>query len=311
MGRLLKQLIVNRLTRAAAFTVIRPILRNSYSRELLNLAYERLPNRGKAVFGTLVARVFWDQPHNVNGLWRARFLTEKLCIPLRAESINLDWIYALSVETHDRPILDTYENIIQSPTPPKTFIDAGANFGMHSLIFSKLGVRTVAFEPNPVCGAYAATIFALNKVAPEWHPVALGSGDGSVDLFFPERETWLGTTVSNIADNLGANLRVVSVPLKALDTYSDSITDPVLIKIDVEGAEVPALRSGIELIHRHRPLIIFEANDAAAKTAMAEFMNEVGYQIHSLPFDPARTQPELTQTEFLRDPQTNFVAKPA
>jgi hypothetical protein len=130
-------------------------------------------------------------------------------------------------------------------------------------------------------------------------------------LFFPERETWLGTTVSNIADNLGAELRVVSVPLKALDTYNDSITDPVLIKIDVEGAEVPALRSGMELIRRHRPLIIFEANDAAAKIAMAEFMNEVGYRIHSLPFDPARPQPELTQTEFLRDPQTNFVGKPA
>jgi len=146
--------------------------------------------------------------------------------------------------------LDTYENIIQSPYPPKTFIDAGANFGMHSLIFSKLGVRTVAFEPNPVCGAYAATISALNEVAPEWHPVALGSGDGSIDLFFPERETWLGTTVSNIADNLGAELRVVSVPLKALDTYSDSITDPVLIKIDVEGAESDVLAGMKEAVSR-------------------------------------------------------------
>jgi hypothetical protein len=46
------------------------------------------------------------------------------------------------------------------------------------------------------------------------------------------------------------------VPIRRLDDIAPSTTK--LIKIDVEGAEISVLRSGLKTLHRDRPSIIME-----------------------------------------------------
>lgn len=52
---------------------------------------------------------------------------------------------------------------------------------------------------------------------------------------------------------------------------------PGFIKLDLEGAEVHALRNGARLFGRHRPGMLLEIHGAAAQTAAAQFMREFGY----------------------------------
>lgn len=59
-------------------------------------------------------------------------------------------------------------------------------------------------------------------------------------------------------------LEKIPVRLETLDTALAVGLAPAFIKIDVEGAELQVLRGGIELLSRHRPLVVFEhGNDAS------------------------------------------------
>ena len=68
--------------------------------------------------------------------------------PQTTEHSNVDWSNALAIVGHDIDVKTTYELLLSSQRPPEVFIDAGANFGTHSILFASQGIRTIAFEPN-------------------------------------------------------------------------------------------------------------------------------------------------------------------
>jgi FkbM family methyltransferase len=313
MNHLLQRIIFNPNVLGAANAIARPLLRKSSIRQTLNRHYSRLSATGKIVFGSYLGRAFWNGGKDLeSGDWIVNFAGKQIKVPLRPDTANLDWIYALSLLGHDREVVETYENIIAARGVPATFIDIGANFGMHSMMFAKLGARVVSFEPNPECGKYAAGMFHHNDVQPEWHGIALGSSAGSIDLRFPDGETWLGTTVDTVADQLSTvrTLRSITVPMRPLDDVLESVVGPVLVKIDVEGAEVPVLESGRRFIAASKPIILFEVNDAASKAQMSAFLETIGYRCFALPFNPDELGRPLGAYDFAAYPGTNYAAVP-
>ena len=295
--------------------VARPLLRRDRTRRRINRFYSGLSGHRKAIFGTFMARAFGTDEGSIEaGAWSLTFLDRPLRVPLRPETARLDWIYALSVLGHDREVVDTYETLVRAEGVPATFLDMGANYGMHSLLFAKLGARVLSFEPNPGCGEFAAGIFAYNAVQPEWHGIALGGSDGTIDLRFPEGETWMGTTDPDVADTLASNrpMTSVRVPVRRLDEVVENadIRGPVLVKIDVEGSEVVALSGGLSFIREHRPRIVFEANDSDAKRKLGSFLDSIGYVSFSLPFDPANPGVPMGGDALAEAGGTNFLAQP-
>lgn len=126
--------------------------------------------------------------------------------------------------------------------PGDLFVDVGANIGSYTMLASGVcGARSIAIEPDPRTVQHLGRNIAVNGLG------------GRVDL----KMTAVGEETGTIAFTTGLDTmnRVAAagdrdaqmVPLARLDDLLDSCA-PVLIKMDVEGFEAPALRGAEETL---------------------------------------------------------------
>jgi FkbM family methyltransferase len=141
--------------------------------------------------------------------------------------------------------------------PGDTFIDVGANIGVHVARGAQLvgaSGRIIAVEPN----TENCRLLLLTTEKNDFHNVTLipsalsDTGDW----------TWFGTHIGSNGGVLPTHGETLSqgfgsiVPIRRLDDIAPIGTR--LIKIDVEGAEISVLRSGMATLQRDRPSIIME-----------------------------------------------------
>ena len=153
---------------------------------------------------------------------------------------------------------------------PFVVVDAGVNRGDYSRCVLQLAreigvaVEIHAFEPAPACVAELRTAFA-GEPAFRLTPSALSDRLGEATLYDGQSGSSLASLVPR-AQHSQANGGSVSVPLLRLDDYlgTHRIARVDLLKLDVEGHEVAALRG---LGERLRPetvdVIQFEYGGAA------------------------------------------------
>lgn len=141
--------------------------------------------------------------------------------------------------------------------PGDTFIDGGANVGLLSLIAAlEVGPTggVIACEPAEQTMAILRRNVSLNAL--HWvdaSQVALAECGGTMKLLTFEP----GSGLSSFAplDRSGAREEVV--PVTTLDAVADD-RDVTLVKLDLEGAEVRALRGARALLADTRPHFIVE-----------------------------------------------------
>jgi FkbM family methyltransferase len=175
------------------------------------------------------------------------------------------------------PELDLIEALVDRGD---TAVDVGANHGMWTLALSRAvgdGGRVYSFEPVPftfgVLSAVArrgrlANATLLNKgcsdrVATMEMTVPLQRSGSSDDL-----QAHLAQRAGD-DDEVGESVEVVC-EMTTLDAALDAAERVSLIKLDIEGAELLALRGAESLIARERPAIICEVD--------AEFLSGFGQQ---------------------------------
>jgi hypothetical protein len=112
---------------------------------------------------------------------------------LNSKTLWLNWDTAISIVGHDCKIKHFYEQLIKSADKPKCFLDVGANYGTHSILFLANDIRTISFEPNPSCLEYFHKMAELNNLSYEWNNKALSDKCEQVQLTFPEKDTWSGS----------------------------------------------------------------------------------------------------------------------
>jgi FkbM family methyltransferase len=155
-------------------------------------------------------------------------------------------------------------------------LDIGANIGNHALFFAPHAQEVWAFEPNP----RTATLLALNaELAPNVRVFPFGLSDraGSATLHVPADNLGMATLQA------GASGQAVACSVQRLDDLPGLHAGPVvLVKIDIEGHEAAALRGGLQLLRRHRPVVVFEqlASEVRAdgSTATLAVLREAGYR---------------------------------
>ena len=294
-------------------SIIRRMLVNERSRKRLNRWYNRRSIDEKAIFQNLYSKIFRSGKKKLtDGTWSIRFNGQVVKLPLRYEYSWLDWDNAVSIIGHDPEIKTTYENLLACNSGIRIFFDVGANYGTHSLLFLCNGISTISFEPNPDLKKQFNFFCDLNNVLGNMESFAIGESIGTIDLWYPENASWLGTIVAEKAKALKEQHRLekITVPLITLDAYTDEKgVIPDLIKIDTEGNEINVLNGAKRLIDVHKPLIIFESNSLKGREALWTLLLKKGYIMYSLPFG-AGVDRMLLKESFFRSSSFNFIAVP-
>jgi len=147
--------------------------------------------------------------------------------------------------------------------PGHTFVDIGANIGWFSSLAATIlrdEGSIVAFEPRPDIYHWLIQTIELAGMGARAssHQLALGDTPGSIDL------TW-GQNTPNpggsrlVRDGIPEGQEGIRVGMATLDSLALPNCD--FIKIDVEGAEMIALRGGAETLAKTRPVVMSEIHN--------------------------------------------------
>jgi len=176
--------------------------------------------------------------------------------------------------------------------PGMTVCDIGANAGFYTLGLARLvgeRGRVIAFEPLPRNLAKIRRHLSLNHLTNvELNDCALADVTGT--LRFTEGESDFTGRISTE----GGDLEVRSI---RLDEFLEkrSLSDPALLKIDVEGAEDLVLEGAQELLRRAHPILVLALHGAAQKVRCFEILQSLGYGVAGLkgrPIEDVAAMPE-------------------
>lgn len=135
--------------------------------------------------------------------------------------------------------------------------DVGASVGLFTVHCAARARRVVAFEPDAETFARLQQNVALNDLADkvDLQQLALGDTPGELQLATDGLDGFAPTLSAKLARHHGS----ISVPVETIDgLISRGVPPPDVIKIDIEGAEILALRGGSRLLlGPHRPRVLF------------------------------------------------------
>ena len=293
-------------------SLIRFLAERRGTRRALNGYYSILPTASQVRFYGRFAKIFRERHVTFqDGSWCVRVGGKQLVVPLRSEYGWLDWDAALSIIGHDPEVKCTYRALAGLEHPPRVAFDIGANYGTHSLFLLTLGIQTISFEPNPACHSYFRLVCERNRLGYRLEPAAMGATAGMIELWYPDREEWLGTTQLSVREHLTGNIREIKASMTTVDDYSVAHgMQPDLIKIDVEGMDFDVLRGAARALRWNRPVVLFESRKSMGRIEFADFLADSGYRICLLPLVEAMRPRSLSRQEFLQSDQTNFGAVP-
>lgn len=170
----------------------------------------------------------------------------------------------------------------------KVVYEIGAFQGILTLFFSSRAREVIAYEPNPPSYARVAQNLALNgRQNVRLRNLAVGDQAGELTLvsdpLMPGGTSGDPTVAGQIKGEAAA--RSVTVPIVTLDEdiRSASLPPPDLIKIDIEGMELTALRGMRDTLARHRPDLYMEMHGATVEhkdanvRAIVDFVTSCGY----------------------------------
>jgi FkbM family methyltransferase len=180
--------------------------------------------------------------------------------------------------------------------PGEVAIDGGANIGLFTLLAAARvgsGGRVIACEPSPATMALLRANVERNGFG--WvrlREVALDDAPGrlAMHVFDP------GSGFSSFAPADAARARQVEVQVATLDEIAgEDIGRVAVVKLDVEGAELRALRGATRILERARPDFIVElepehlerqGGSIAEVQELFEDADYVGYSIVGGEFQP-------------------------
>ncbi len=161
-------------------------------------------------------------------------------------------------------------------------LDIGANIGNHSLYFSKIFKNVHAFEPNP------KTFDILDLNTKEYKNIKrhnFGLSNEQKIASISEYTHNLGRSqVVEKPNNAKSNDIIFrNIELRTLDSLDKNILNNVsLIKIDIEGHELEAIKGAEEFLTAKKPIILFEQLheefDEENTTTTIEYLRRIGYK---------------------------------
>ena len=167
--------------------------------------------------------------------------------------------------------LDTLRLLRSLLKPGDHFVDCGANIGYFTFVAARRvgpSGRVDAFEPDPLNRARLEAHLAASgsPANVRVHAVALSDSAGEATLYHPADSSRNHGEASLFAPAGGAATTAYRVLTARLDAMLDH--PPKLIKMDIEGAELTALKGMTALLRAAAPpTLVIEHNPESAATA--------------------------------------------
>jgi FkbM family methyltransferase len=201
-------------------------------------------------------------------------------LPPKLKSVGSTGIYILREDYE--PELDYLKKVL---SPGKVFVDAGANFGIFTVIASKLVGETgkvLAFEPAAETYPILDRNVEINKMnnVKVFH-AAISEKPGTARFYHIDNAP---NSYSLGLDAQGTTFEEVSMVTLEDVFKNEGINRFDLMKMDVEGAEELVLRGSKSLITQMQPEIIFEISlNGAKRLGLAQdgawnLLKEWGYE---------------------------------
>ena len=203
--------------------------------------------------------------------------------------------------------------------PGMTFIDVGANMGLYSLFSAKkVGEhgKVLAFEPSRREYEVVKKNVEANRLSNvTLLHLALSDKPAEVELLIaPSRHSGHNTLGGFAYDTpLERRERVAAERLDDV-VRKESLTRADVIKMDIEGAELRALRGAVETLARFRPILFVEVSDRSLRQQgctredLLDFILRRGYLLYQ--FDRQTGFPVALKLQSLSESE-NVVAVPA
>ena len=160
-------------------------------------------------------------------------------------------------------------------------LDIGANIGNHSVFMARYFARVISVEPNPTALALLRCNLALAG-AHHAQVLPVGLADAPGTLEFRQNESGnLGGSGFAFA-GLRAGHAITCEVVRGDDVLTPELLGGALrlVKIDIEGAELAALKGLATTLKREQPLVLFESNRVGCPGGGREvfaLLRELGY----------------------------------
>ena len=177
-------------------------------------------------------------------------------------TVQADEAFTGNSDRNARTLLE----MMGDPAQLHRVIDCGAWIGQWSLMH-RHAEHVEAFEPNPdILPLLEHNIQSCPQI--HLHRTALSNQPGRTALRY---ESHTGTC------HMWPEGHAQDIEVRTLDSYQFSDVD--IIKIDVEGMEVPLLQGAEQTIRRNRPWILIEGNESPGRYGRSK--RDILHLLHS------------------------------
>lgn len=192
-----------------------------------------------------------------------------------------DAVLVMTMQQHKVPEEELVQVMARVLQEGDLMVDAGANAGLFTTLASQyVGVtgQVIAVEPGANNIPKIKRNIELSSIQnirlveqPLWND------EVDVDFFLYE-DSGHNSITPDLQTDIGAKMRATTLDVLCRGKV------PKLIKIDIEGAEVDALRGGHQLLQKHPPFVVCEMNREAllgrgeSPASMRDLMKLYGYE---------------------------------
>ncbi len=230
---------------------------------------------------------------NALRVMEARFTPRTSALQFEGEELRFQrslWWVNESQPCFDEEIVPYFEAIQRPSASIRTIVDAGAATGLFAVAACRRFPQAVVhcFEPSLRQGVLLRRNCRLNALGPNRVEIdESGLWDRETTLAF--RTIGAMSSIEEVSHLAGALRFAERIPVSTLDLWNarrqPGSVD--LVKMDIEGAEIEALRGAVELLRQHRPeLLIMAYHDRGGTRAFercAEFLETHQYTCCEVP----------------------------
>ena len=166
--------------------------------------------------------------------------------------------------------------------PGDTVIDVGANWGVHTLLMSKLvgpSGRVIAIEPDPNAVSDLRFNQRLNGCENiTVNQVAAADSEGEIALYLAKSSSL--NTIESDRQQAGLSEKLM-VKVTRLDSIVEDLKlgNLCLIKIDVEGAESQVLQGAESILRNQRPYFVIDLHTPEQDLSVAGILIAHRYRL--------------------------------